>query len=70
MVGLWCIQMKPMDRPTMKNVVEMLEGDLENLQLPPKPVFNLDVTPPNIEGESSSLSGYSTESTSLVENEY
>ncbi|KAG6741388.1 hypothetical protein POTOM_054622 [Populus tomentosa] len=55
MVGLWCIQMKPMERPTMKNVVEMLEGDLENLQLPPKPVFNLDVTPPNIEGESSSL---------------
>ena len=70
MVGLWCIQMKPMDRPTMKNVVEMLEGDLENLQLPPKPVFNLDVTPPNIEGESSSLSGDSTESTSLVENAY
>ncbi|KAJ6959266.1 rust resistance kinase Lr10-like [Populus alba x Populus x berolinensis] len=70
MVGLWCIQMKPMDRPTMKNVVEMLEGDLENLQLPPKPVFSLDVTPPNIEGESSSLSGDSTESTSLVENAY
>lgn len=70
MVGLWCIQMKPMDRPTMKNVVEMLEGDLENLQLPPKPVFNVDETPTNIEGESSSLSGDSTESTSLVENAY
>ncbi|KAJ6959271.1 rust resistance kinase Lr10-like [Populus alba x Populus x berolinensis] len=70
MVGLWCIQMKPMERPTMKNVVEMLEGDLENLQLPPKPVFNLDVTPPNIEGESSSLSGDSTASTSLIENAY
>ncbi|XP_011037044.1 PREDICTED: probable receptor-like protein kinase At5g39020 [Populus euphratica] len=70
MVGLWCIQMKPMDRPTMKNVVEMLEGDLENLQLPPKPVLNLDETPTNIEGESSSLSGESTESTSLVENAY
>lgn len=69
-VGLWCIQMKPMDRPTMKNVVEMLEGDLENLQLPPKPVFNVDETPTNIEGESSSLSGDSTESTSLVENAY
>jgi len=70
MVGLWCIQMKPMDRPTMKNVVEMLEGDLENLQLPPKPVLNLYETPTNIEGESSSLSGDSTESTSFVENEY
>jgi interleukin-1 receptor-associated kinase 1 len=70
MVGLWCIQMKPMDRPTMKNVVEMLEGDLENLQVPPKPVFNVDETPTNIEGESSSLSGDSSESTSLVENAY
>ena len=68
MVGLWCIQMKPTDRPTMKNVVEMLEGDLENLQLPPKPVLNLDETPANIGGESSSLSGDSTESISLVEN--
>ncbi|XP_061948229.1 rust resistance kinase Lr10-like [Populus nigra] len=70
MVGLWCIQMKPMDRPTMKNVVEMLEGDLENLQLPPKPVLNLYETPTNIEGESSSLSGDSPESSSLVENAY
>jgi interleukin-1 receptor-associated kinase 1 len=70
MVGLWCIQMKPMDRPTMKNVVEMLEGDLENLQLPPKPVLNLYETPTNIEGESSSLSGDSIEPTSLVENAY
>ncbi|KAG5226472.1 receptor protein [Salix suchowensis] len=68
MVGLWCIQMKPTDRPTMKNVVEMLEGDLENLQLPPKPVLNLDETPANIGGESSSLSSDSTESISLVEN--
>ncbi|KAG5226491.1 receptor protein [Salix suchowensis] len=68
MVGLWCIQMKPTDRPTMKNVVEMLEGDLENLQVPPKPVLNLDETPANIGGESSSLSGDSTESISLVEN--
>jgi interleukin-1 receptor-associated kinase 1 len=54
----------------MKNVVEMLEGDLENLQVPPKPVFNVDETPTNIEGESSSLSGDSSESTSLVENAY
>lgn len=68
MVGLWCIQMKPTERPSMKNVVEMLEGDLENLQLPPIPVLNLDETPAYIGGESSSLSGDSTESISLVEN--
>ncbi|KAL3652433.1 hypothetical protein CASFOL_002114 [Castilleja foliolosa] len=35
-VALWCIQMKPADRPSMNKVVEMLEGDCE-LQMPPKP---------------------------------
>ncbi|KAG6655969.1 hypothetical protein CIPAW_05G253600 [Carya illinoinensis] len=36
-VALWCIQMKPNDRPSMKKVIEMLEGDIECLQIPPKP---------------------------------
>ena len=36
-VALWCIQMKPSDRPSMNIVVEMLEGELECLQMPPKP---------------------------------
>ncbi|KAL3819946.1 hypothetical protein ACJIZ3_005851 [Penstemon smallii] len=35
-VALWCIQMKPSDRPSMNKVVDMLEGDFE-LQMPPKP---------------------------------
>ncbi|KAL1565515.1 rust resistance kinase Lr10-like [Salvia divinorum] len=35
-VALWCIQMKPSDRPPMNKLVEMLETDAE-LQLPPKP---------------------------------
>ena len=35
-VALWCIQMKPSDRPPMNKLVEMLESDAE-LQLPPKP---------------------------------
>ncbi|XP_057774235.1 rust resistance kinase Lr10-like isoform X2 [Salvia miltiorrhiza] len=35
-VALWCIQMKPCDRPPMNKLVEMLETDFE-LQLPPKP---------------------------------
>jgi hypothetical protein len=25
-VGLWCIQWHPIDRPSIKNVVQMLEG--------------------------------------------
>lgn len=36
-VGLWCIQIKPDDRPSMQKVVELLEGSLEDLALPPKP---------------------------------
>ncbi|XP_074340618.1 rust resistance kinase Lr10-like isoform X2 [Apium graveolens] len=36
-VALWCIQMKPSERPSMNKVIEMLEGDIEQLVLPPKP---------------------------------
>ncbi|XP_047325568.1 LEAF RUST 10 DISEASE-RESISTANCE LOCUS RECEPTOR-LIKE PROTEIN KINASE-like 2.5 [Impatiens glandulifera] len=36
-VALWCIQLKPSDRPPMNKVVEMLEGEVELLQMPPKP---------------------------------
>jgi serine/threonine protein kinase len=36
-VALWCIQLKPIDRPSMYKVVEMLEGEVEFLQMPPKP---------------------------------
>ncbi|CAL5401435.1 unnamed protein product [Camellia sinensis] len=36
-VALWCIQMKPSDRPSMNKVVEMLEGNVEQLQMPSKP---------------------------------
>lgn len=36
-VALWCIQLKPSDRPPMNKVVEMLEGRVESLQMPPKP---------------------------------
>ncbi|KAF3948417.1 hypothetical protein CMV_025584 [Castanea mollissima] len=37
LVALWCIQMKPSDRPSMNKVVEMLEGEVECLQMPSKP---------------------------------
>ncbi|PIN14987.1 Serine/threonine protein kinase [Handroanthus impetiginosus] len=39
-VGLWCIQTDPKDRPSMSRVVEMLEGKLESLQVPPKPYLS------------------------------
>ncbi|CAA2994953.1 LEAF RUST 10 DISEASE-RESISTANCE LOCUS RECEPTOR-LIKE PROTEIN KINASE-like [Olea europaea subsp. europaea] len=38
-VGLWCIQTDPRTRPSMSRVVEMLEGNMESLQIPPKPNF-------------------------------
>ncbi|EYU21075.1 hypothetical protein MIMGU_mgv1a026470mg, partial [Erythranthe guttata] len=36
-VGLWCIQMSPTDRPSMSEVLKMLQGEIENLQIPPQP---------------------------------
>ncbi|KAG5603868.1 hypothetical protein H5410_025360 [Solanum commersonii] len=37
MVSLWCIQTDPSNRPSMSKIVEMLEGKLDSLQMPPKP---------------------------------
>ncbi|KAG7944640.1 hypothetical protein I3843_15G112500, partial [Carya illinoinensis] len=39
-VGLWCIQTDPSNRPTMSRVVDMLEGSLDSLQIPPKPFLS------------------------------
>ncbi|KAJ7942799.1 Receptor-like protein kinase [Quillaja saponaria] len=36
-VGLWFIQWLPVDRPSMKIVVQMLEGDENKLSMPPNP---------------------------------
>ena len=38
-VALWCIQMKPTDRPSMSKALEMLEGDIKLLKMPPKPTL-------------------------------
>ncbi|MBA0631269.1 hypothetical protein Godav_003277 [Gossypium davidsonii] len=38
-IGLWCTQTRPSDRPSMTRVLEMLETDLDDLEMPPKPVF-------------------------------
>ncbi|KAJ0450901.1 putative glycerophosphodiester phosphodiesterase, protein kinase RLK-Pelle-LRK10L-2 family [Helianthus annuus] len=39
-VGLWCIQTSPFIRPTITRVLEMLEGELESLEIPPKPYLS------------------------------
>ncbi|CAL5350191.1 unnamed protein product [Camellia sinensis] len=49
-VGLWCIQTDPLHRPSMSKVVEMLEGSMESLQVPPKPYLS---SPPRSTPDSS-----------------
>ncbi|MED6136547.1 hypothetical protein PIB30_057031 [Stylosanthes scabra] len=39
LVGLWCIQRNPSERPSMKRVIEMLEGPLDSIPFPPKPLW-------------------------------
>ncbi|CAH8329228.1 unnamed protein product [Eruca vesicaria subsp. sativa] len=60
LVGLWCIQTNPSHRPAMIKVIEMLEGTLEALQVPPKPLLCLPATtvPETVEdsNETSSVS--------------
>ena len=63
MVGLWCIQVDPRDRPSMTRVVEMLKGSVEAIQMPPKPSFfspprlhfEQEVTYPRSDSDSTSL---------------
>ncbi|XP_048421957.1 LEAF RUST 10 DISEASE-RESISTANCE LOCUS RECEPTOR-LIKE PROTEIN KINASE-like 2.1 isoform X2 [Pyrus x bretschneideri] len=43
--ALWCIQMKPTDRPSMHKVIEMLGRDVECLQMPPRPSLCPQETP-------------------------
>ncbi|VAH12274.1 unnamed protein product [Triticum turgidum subsp. durum] len=38
-VGLWCIQMRSRDRPTMSEVIEILEAGADGLQMPSRPFF-------------------------------
>ncbi|GFP85125.1 probable receptor-like protein kinase at5g39020 [Phtheirospermum japonicum] len=47
-VGLWCIQWCPSDRPPMKDAIQMLEGPEESLTIPPNPfpANNINATNP------------------------
>ncbi|KAI3669635.1 hypothetical protein L6452_40943 [Arctium lappa] len=44
-VSLWCIQSDPSDRPSISKVVEMLEGSLESLQVPPRRFWSFPTRP-------------------------
>ncbi|KAJ8774969.1 hypothetical protein K2173_019973 [Erythroxylum novogranatense] len=56
-VALWCIQLKPDNRPPMHRVIEMLEQDVESLELPPKPQLSSQV----VEDEDTEIDEHSIE---------
>nr|XP_048328304.1 LEAF RUST 10 DISEASE-RESISTANCE LOCUS RECEPTOR-LIKE PROTEIN KINASE-like 2.4 [Ziziphus jujuba var. spinosa] len=53
LVSFWCIQTNPSDRPPMSKVVDMLEGDLQHVQIPPKPFLVSPARSPQQSTESS-----------------
>ncbi|KAK2635214.1 hypothetical protein Ddye_030006 [Dipteronia dyeriana] len=55
-VSLWCIQTNPSSRPAMNRVVEMLEGSLDSLQIPPKPFLSSSISQPQAPDSSASAS--------------
>ncbi|KAK4711507.1 hypothetical protein R3W88_006020 [Solanum pinnatisectum] len=38
LVALWCVQTNPIQCPSMSSVLEMLEGEVEVLEVPPQPL--------------------------------
>ncbi|XP_071927978.1 rust resistance kinase Lr10 isoform X2 [Coffea arabica] len=56
-VSLWCIQTDPVNRPSMTKVVEMLEGNLEALEAPPKPFLS---SPARASDDSSTIYTFGT----------
>ncbi|XWS30741.1 hypothetical protein CRYUN_Cryun23aG0015000 [Craigia yunnanensis] len=45
-VSLWCIQTHPSDRPSMSKVLEMLQGSLQSLVIPPRPFLSSPIRSP------------------------
>ncbi|KAL7131796.1 hypothetical protein ABFS83_12G029000 [Erythranthe nasuta] len=56
LIGFWCIQTVPSDRPQMSKVIEMFEGSIQSIRTPPKPFLFSPTLSGN--GFSSSLSTY------------
>jgi serine/threonine protein kinase len=64
-VALWCIQMKPSDRPSMNKVIQMLEGEVEYLQMPSKPFLSSLERITTGGGENSKQSNESSQSSQI-----
>ncbi|KAH1120666.1 hypothetical protein J1N35_003826 [Gossypium stocksii] len=65
--AFWCIQLLPIDRPSMSEVLKMLEGDVELLQMPPKPFHQLPLeTSMEVDGCESSVDKPSKSSSAVA----
>lgn len=56
LIGLWCVQVLPMHRPTITQVLDMFERGLDKLEMPPKQNFCeiLEDSAHNLNAESTS----------------
>ncbi|KAM6562003.1 hypothetical protein CsatB_022001 [Cannabis sativa] len=50
-VSLWCIQTNPSNRPAMNRVIEMLEGTVDSLEVPPQPFLYSPLRSPSPDQE-------------------
>ncbi|KAL9172135.1 hypothetical protein ABFS82_03G025000 [Erythranthe guttata] len=66
-VGLWCIQMSPTDRPSMSDVLKMLEGEDENMMIPPQPSQSSEI--PSYDDHTWGTESESTGSVALLRND-
>ncbi|KAL3345664.1 hypothetical protein AABB24_024559 [Solanum stoloniferum] len=64
LVALWCIQTNPIQRPSMSRVLEMLEGEVEVLEVPPQPIQSQ----PIVHQMMGSSMAFSSDSMALLEN--
>ncbi|KAK4711509.1 hypothetical protein R3W88_006022 [Solanum pinnatisectum] len=64
LVALWCIQTNPLQRPSMSRVLEMLEGEVEVLEVPPQPLQSQQIVH-QMMGNSMT---FSSDSIALLEN--
>ncbi|KAG5623002.1 hypothetical protein H5410_008220 [Solanum commersonii] len=64
LVALWCIQTNPLQRPSMSRVLEMLEGEVEVLEVPPQPLQSQ----PIVHQMMGSSMTFSSDSIALLEN--
>ncbi|XP_048138764.1 rust resistance kinase Lr10-like [Rhodamnia argentea] len=66
MVALWCIQLNLDHRPSMRKVLEMLEGDIRKLQMPPKPLIYPQNEPVSNDKAKMELETFSTSSSAQI----